>query len=95
MAKHDRWYSRPIQRFWAYNVSIESCRISTKLEIAGVKGWGSDSVGEIPKRLNDWPMKSELHGKEGVAHYFLPSGTDPAPQQSRLCAKSLAVGVVQ
>jgi hypothetical protein len=93
MANNDRWYSSPTQRFWVCQALIEGRVISTRTEIREVKGWRLAAIVETLKSKYGWPIKSELRGKENVAHYFLPPGTDPATLNYPPSAKSLADGV--
>lgn len=95
MANQDRWYSNPSQRFWTCKALIDGRTISTKSEIREVKGWRLAAIVETLRSKYDWPIKTELRGKENVAHYFLAPGIDPATLKYPPSAKSLADGVAK
>ena len=93
MTKQDRWYSSPTQVFWCCKALAERRTISTKSEIREIKGWRLAAIVERLKREYSWPIRTELRGKENVAHYFLAPGTDPATLNYPPSAQSLADGV--
>ena len=96
MAQSEHWYSNPTQVAWTCDALTRGRTISHKTEIREVNGWRLGAIIHRLRTAYGWPILSERHGPENVAHYRLAPGTDPArlrfPPSAQALADRLAGG---